>query len=126
MILPVIAAALALTGAPSSIPVTCDASITTLYQGAYGVTWFDWSDGIPRATGITYIPYVCGGALLMGASSADRRRIARLNRIDVDTEIGESALVLLHESEHAAKNDQNETRTECRAMALLPRFPTSL
>lgn len=117
-----LAAALALAGAPSSTPVTCqpDALIVNGQPApAYVLGVTRWT----APPSIELRAAVCGGLLYASASPRERRLIVRLNpSVQLPELAGLGLLVTLHEATHAALHSLDECLVERAAMAGLPRL----
>lgn len=110
--LAVIAAVLALAGAPANTQVSCDPSLLG------GRTWYTLSPPVVHLDSIA-----CAGLLLAGASPLTRNAIQRLNpSAKLDYLIGDGLLETIHEATHAALQSGDEGRVECLAMKLLPKL----
>jgi hypothetical protein len=109
----IIAAVLALAGAPAGTQVSCG----SVPRGEVGWAW--WNVSPPR---IILGPVSCGALLYAGATDQERAEIRTLNGLSVldasETE-GVGLLVALHEASHAA-GLHDETAAECAAVRLLP------
>lgn len=107
----VLAAALALVGAPATTQAACLPVVT----GAGDDAWTWYSDP-PR---IELGPKVCAGAIYLGATPSQRVLLRTLNpTIDFTYDEGVAALLVLHEATHAGGN-HDETSTECQAFSLV-------
>jgi hypothetical protein len=128
--LAVVAAVLALAGAPASTPFACVPAIQG-YVAAPGTravgltTWHD--DGTADVQVVGSVG--CAALLYAGASPFERAALRRLNpSIDFDWTVGAGLLVDLHEAYHVAFRDPgDECRVERAALdhlpALLASFP---
>lgn len=120
--LAVVTSALALWGAPTSLPVSCNPD-STAAQHAYGLTWF--APGTTSPLRIEFSQQVCAGLVWLAASPAERAEILTLNpswSLDTFERVsGLALLVVLHETHHAS-GDRNEAHTEACAMKALPSF----
>lgn len=109
--LAVIAAVLALAGAPSDTRVVCEPSLPV-----GGITYYTLSP-----PSIQLSPIACAAILLAAASASERVAIARLNpTANIDRILGIGLLIDLHEAEHAALRSGDETLVQCAALAKLP------
>lgn len=113
----VLAAVLALAGAPANTQVVCNPALQ-----AGGATQY-----LRQPPTIELAPGPCSSLLLTGATPLERVKIAKLNpQANLDGLVGVGLLIVLHESFHAALRTGDETLVECRAMAgvgeLLDRF----
>lgn len=111
--LALIAAVLALTGAPVNTQVVCGAQVPSAEQG-----WTWWNTEPPQ---IMLGAAPCQAILYAAATPAERVKIQQLNptfgRLAGAT--GAGLLIFLHEAVHAAGN-HDEASTECEALRLLP------
>jgi hypothetical protein len=119
--LPIILAALALNGAPTSIPVTCNPAADA--RGAAASTFFTPGTTTPLRT--EFGTQVCAGLVWLAASPAERVKILALNPAwtltRFDRAAGVALIVVLHETRHDA-GDRNEAHTEACAMTHLDAF----
>lgn len=117
--LPVALAALALMGAPASLPVSCNPE-STAARGAAALTWF--VPGTLTPLRVEFGVQVCGGLVWLAASPAERVKIRALNpAYDFERAAGVALVVVLHEAHHAS-GDRDEARTECFALRQLDAF----
>lgn len=116
--LPIVAAALALMGAPS-LPSSCDPGTVAAYNAA-ALTYF--TPGTTTPLRVEYGGQVCGGLLYLSASPAERLALHRLNPgWNLTRAAGVALVAVLHESRHAT-GDRNEASAECHAMRELDAF----
>ena len=116
----VLAAVLALAGAPAGTTVTChpDALVAQggLVGGALGITYRR-----PPAHIELYGPLVCAALVYAQASPAERLAIAELNpTVNFQAVVGVGLLVALHEATHVGLNSGDECLVEKTALAGLP------
>lgn len=106
----VIAAVLALAGAPANTVVVCNPDLpvggrTTL--------------STPPLIQLRATP--CAAVLLAAASPAERAAIARLNPgVVIDRIVGAGLAIALHEAFHASLRSGDEALVQCNAMKRLP------
>ena len=120
-----IVSAFTLAGA-HPVPVTC---MPIVAQPGAAATWgithnFVHPDDRSYwyTTSMELSPPVCGGLLLLTVDAPTRAAIARANPgVDVIEWESRGALVLMHESQHAA-GVLDETTAECGAVRELPAF----
>lgn len=107
-VLAVIAAVLALAGAPANTVVVCNPSLALGGQTHY-----------QRNPPLIELQVVaCSALMIAGASPAERAKIRKLNPdVNLDERVGVGLLIVLHEAFHAALRSGDETLVECRAMA---------
>jgi hypothetical protein len=119
--LPIILAAFALNGAPSSLPVLCNPAADA--RGAAASTFF--TPGTTTAVRMEFGTMVCGGLLWLAASPVERTAILRLNPDWTLTRFehaaGVALIVVLHESRHGG-GDRSESHAECMALRELDAF----
>lgn len=102
-----LAAVLALAGAPANTQVVCNPTLT---HG--GATY------LRNPPLIELAPTSCAALLLSGATPLERVKIAKLNpNANFDALIGAGLMIALHEAFHAGLRSGNETLVECYAMA---------
>lgn len=121
-----LAAVLALAGAPSSTPFTCQPGPLIVNgqpaaANVLGVT--RWTD----PPSIEVRPIGCGALLYASASPRERRLIVRLNpTVQLPELVGLGLLVDMHEAEHAALHSIDECLVERTAAAKLPQLLAQL
>jgi hypothetical protein len=107
----VVAAALALMGAPASTSVSCSPHLED--QGTMGVTY--WQR-------IVLGPTACAGILIAALTPRGREEVELLNpRIGIAQDEGVGLEVLLHEAAHAS-GIVDETNAQCAAMSHIRAF----
>lgn len=120
---PVLLAVLALAGAPSSTPVTCNPNIVYAPNPslgpAPGVTY--WNGTIPVRSELGTL--ACGALAYAGSTPQERKKIRALNLgVNFDQLLGVGLQVALHESNHVALRSRDEclvektTRTEINGL----------
>jgi hypothetical protein len=119
--LPIILAAFALNGAPSSLPVQCNPA--TEAKGAAAQTFF--VPGTTTALRSDFGATVCVGLLWLAASAPERMAILALNPswtlARFEHAAGVALIVVLHESRHGG-GDRSESHAECVALRELDAF----
>lgn len=123
-----IASAFTLAGA-QPVPVTC---MPIAAQPGAAATWGITHNFVHPGdrsywytTSMELSPPVCGGLLLLTVDAPTRAAIVRLNpSVDAIEWEARAALVLMHESQHAA-GVLDETTAECGAVRELPAFLAS-
>lgn len=104
----VIAAVLALAGAPANTQVVCNPSLAPSGATKY----------LRTPPSIELGPIPCAGLLLAGATPDERVKLAALNPdANFDALIGAGLMIALHEAFHAGLRSGDETLVECHAMA---------
>lgn len=103
----VIAAVLALAGAPANTVVVCNPALP-----------FGGQTHLGSPTRIELQVWACSSLMIAGASRTERTKIRALNPdVNLDERLGVGLLIVLHEAFHAALRSGDETLVECRAMA---------
>lgn len=104
---------LALAGAPASTSFTC--SPVTLPGPSWGLSWPEYD------TIAVYGPMGCAALDYAGASTSERRSIARLNpRRIMARVVGYGLIVDEHEAMHIGLDSRNECVVEREALRVLP------
>lgn len=117
--LPIIAAALALAGAPKGLPVDCDEQLAARMNSA-GMTWF--GPGTTTPLRVDLGGEVCAGLVWLSASDRERRLLVALNpTVPFIRYSGVALVVVLHEAQHGT-GDRNEAHAEACAMKRLTDF----
>lgn len=116
-----LAAVLALAGAPADTPTTCHAQTLTQF-GSTRVFWgYAWWTTLPRID--LYGPVGCTAALYLNANPSERAQLAQLNpAVNWPWLVGEGLLLDLHEAEHVALNSGDECLVEKTALQKLPQL----
>lgn len=106
-VLAVIAAVLALAGAPANTVVVCNPSLA-----------FGGETHLGNPSRIELQVWACSSLLIAGASRTERAKIRALNPdVNLDERVGVGLLIVLHEAFHAALRSGDETLVECHAIA---------
>lgn len=119
--LPIVLAAFALNGAPSSLPASCNPAVDG--RGAAASTFF--TPGTTTAVRVEFGTQVCAGLVWLAASPVERAAILHVNPgwtvTRFDHAAGVALIVVLHESRHGG-GDRDEAHTECVALRELDVF----
>lgn len=122
MILPVMAAILALAGAPANTQVVCDPNLAQDFPALPGYETAGIAEGIGTDHPVILLgPTTCGAILYLSMTPAERYATHLLNQtVSWDWLEGAGLLIAMHESEHEALRSWNECDVERQAIAKVP------
>lgn len=123
MILAALLAALTMSGAPATTPVSCS---PVLFAGgeaglAYPARVIPGGPPQPLTNISLYGPLGCAATLYGSETPLQRKLTARLNRgVNFPRVVGQGFLLVLHEGSHVGLNSRDECVVERQAWALYP------